>query len=153
MSENDNNVSTMDVDTAFLKSKRGIVKAAEMVTLFVAFVCFTTASTPRYIAASVMEFLITSLLLLLYVLKLNKRLTFFFWPLVDVFNSVFAAIYLAVLSLIAMTSYTANGTLAGGIVFFLSAGLLCVDIYMLFKIITFNKSRNVTQNEANEEKS
>ncbi|KAM6942616.1 proteolipid protein 2 [Xenentodon cancila] len=153
MSENDTKKTTMDVNTAFLKSRRGIVKVAEMGTLLVAFVCFTTAATPKYIAASVLEFLITSLLLLLYLLKLNKRLTFFFWPLVDVFNSLFAAFYLAVLSLIAMTSYTAKGTLAGGIAFFLSAGLLCVDVYTLFKIITLNKSRNETENQANEENS
>lgn len=47
-----------------------------------AFVCFAVASRPKYIAATALEFLITLLLLLLYMLKLNKRLTFFFWPLV-----------------------------------------------------------------------
>lgn len=51
-------------------------------SLLVAFVCFSVGSKPKYITATVLEFLITSLLLLLYVLKLNKRLTFFFWPLV-----------------------------------------------------------------------
>uniref|UniRef100_A0A3Q2WBL1 CKLF-like MARVEL transmembrane domain containing 3 n=1 Tax=Haplochromis burtoni TaxID=8153 RepID=A0A3Q2WBL1_HAPBU len=74
--------TAMEVDTAFLKSRRGIVKVTEMVTLFVAFVCFAVASTPKYIAATALEFFITSLLLVLYLLKLNKRLTFFFWPLV-----------------------------------------------------------------------
>lgn len=48
----------------------------------VAFVCFAAASRPPYIAATVLEFLITAVLLLLYTLKLTKRLTFFFWPLV-----------------------------------------------------------------------
>lgn len=52
------------------------------VTLFMAFVCFAAASRPPYIAATVLEFLITTVLVLLYMLKLNKRLTFFFWPLV-----------------------------------------------------------------------
>ncbi|XP_029904075.1 chemokine-like factor [Myripristis murdjan] len=138
---------TIAVDTAFLRSTRGILKLAEMVTLFVAFVCFTVASRPKYIAATALDFLITLLLLLLYTLKLNKRLTFFFWPLIDVFNSVFAAAFLVVLSLIAVSTYTVKGTLVGGVVGFLSAGLLCVDSYMLFKNITFNKPRNENMNQ------
>ncbi|KAM9366976.1 chemokine-like factor [Symphorus nematophorus] len=140
----------MDVDTTFLKSKRGLLKAAELVALLVAFVCFTAASTPKYIAATVLEFLITLLVVLLYVLRLNKRLTFFFWPLVDVFNSVFAAFYFIVLSLMAMATYTVTGTLVGGIVVFMLAGLLCVDVYTLFKNITFNRPRSEAQNQANE---
>ncbi|XP_028257150.1 proteolipid protein 2 [Parambassis ranga] len=150
MAENRNETTAMEVDTAFLKSRRGIVKVAEMVTLFVAFVCFTAASTPTFIAATVLEFLITSFLLILYLFKLNKKLTFFFWPLVDVFNSVFAAVYFIVLSLMAVTAYTVNGTLAGGIVCFMSAGLLGVDSYTLFKNITFNKPRNEIQNQVDE---
>ncbi|XP_026234284.1 proteolipid protein 2 [Anabas testudineus] len=134
----------MEVDAAFVKSKRGILKVAELVTLCVAFVCFTTASRSEYIAAAVLEFLITLLLLLLYLLKLNKRLTFFFWPLVDVFNSIFAAVYFIALSLAALSTYVVTGTLVGGVVGLVSAGLLCVDSYFLFKNITFNKSREPT---------
>ncbi|KAM6950174.1 proteolipid protein 2 [Lycodopsis pacificus] len=149
MSEDQNRMATIEVDTAFLKSKRGILKVAEMVTLFVAFVCFAAASRPKYIPATVLEFVITSLLLLLYVFKLNKRLTFFFWPLIDVFNSAFAAVYFIVLSLLALTTYTVTGTLVGGIVGLISAGLLGVDCFMLFKNITFNKPRSEIQRQDN----
>uniref|UniRef100_UPI0037E8B5F9 CKLF-like MARVEL transmembrane domain-containing protein 3 n=1 Tax=Semicossyphus pulcher TaxID=241346 RepID=UPI0037E8B5F9 len=146
MSEDQSKNTNMEVDTAFLKSRRGILKVAEMGTLFVAFVCFSVASTPAYITATVLEFLITLFLLLLYMLKLNKRLTFFCWPLVDVFNSVFAAVYFIVLSLLALTTYTVTGVLVGGIVGFLTVGLLCADSYMLFKNITFNRPRRGTVN-------
>ncbi|XP_029283198.1 chemokine-like factor [Cottoperca gobio] len=142
MSEDPNRITTMEVNTAFITSKRGILKVAEMVTLFVAFVCFAVASRPQYIAATVLEFLITSLLLLLYVFKLNKRLTFFFWPLIDVFNSMFGSVYFIILSLLASTTYTVTGTLLGGIVGFMSAGLLCADSVLLLKNITFNMARS-----------
>ncbi|XP_074522312.1 proteolipid protein 2 [Halichoeres trimaculatus] len=144
------NETILDVDIAFLKSKRGILKVAEMGTLLVAVVCFTAASTPQYITATVLEFVITLLLLLLYMFKVNKRLTFFFWPLIDVFNSVFAAFYFFVLSLLAVTTYIVTGTLVGGIIALLTVGLLCMDSYILFKNITFNKPRWETQNQDNE---
>ncbi|AWP01449.1 Chemokine-like factor isoform 2 [Scophthalmus maximus] len=147
MSADHGTITSMDVDVAFVKSKRGILKVAEMVTLFVAFVCFTVGSRPEYITASVMEFLITSLLLSLYLFKLNKRLTFFFWPLVDMVNSVLAAVFFTVLSLVALITYHVTGTLVGGIVTFMSAALLCVDSYTLFRSITFNKRRGESQSQ------
>ncbi|XP_037612968.1 chemokine-like factor [Sebastes umbrosus] len=150
MSEDQNRITSMEVDTAFVKSKRGLLKVAEMATLLVAFVCFAVASRPKYITATALEFLITSLLLLLYMFKLNKRLTFFFWPLVDVFNSVFAAVYFVVLSILALTTYTVTGTLVGGIFGLMLAGLLCADSYVLFKDITFNRPRSETQNQDNQ---
>ncbi|XP_076011407.1 chemokine-like factor [Genypterus blacodes] len=141
----------MEVDTAFFKSRRGVFKLTEMVTLFVAFVCFTVASRPKYIAATALEFVITFLLLLLYVLKLNKKFTFFFWPLIDAFNSVFGAVLFTVLSLIALSTYSVRGTLAGGIVGLMSAVVLCVDSAMLCKNITLNKLRSGTQIQKNQE--
>ncbi|XP_034433758.1 chemokine-like factor [Hippoglossus hippoglossus] len=150
MSADQGTVTSMDVDVAFLKSKRGILKAAEMVTLFAAFVDFTVVSTPKYITATVLELLITSLLLSLYLFKLNKRLTFFFWPLVDVFNSVFAVFYFLVLSLLAMITYTVTGMLVGGIFTLVSAALFSADGYILFRNITLNQPRGETQSPNNQ---
>uniref|UniRef100_A0A672G6L3 MARVEL domain-containing protein n=1 Tax=Salarias fasciatus TaxID=181472 RepID=A0A672G6L3_SALFA len=157
MSGNQDERPAVEMDTSFLRSRRGIVKLAEMGTLFVAFVCFAVACLPQHIAATVLEFFITLFLLLLYLLRLNKRLTLFFWPLVvshiprhkltklhkvvqelrmrkccnfqlfffsrvclfvspkDLFNSTFAAVYLIVLGLIALTTYTVTGVLVGGV--------------------------------------
>ncbi|XP_029955407.1 chemokine-like factor [Salarias fasciatus] len=142
MSGNQDERPAVEMDTSFLRSRRGIVKLAEMGTLFVAFVCFAVACLPQHIAATVLEFFITLFLLLLYLLRLNKRLTLFFWPLVDLFNSTFAAVYLIVLGLIALTTYTVTGVLVGGVACLISAALHGVESYTLFKNITFNKSRN-----------
>ncbi|MGH0122763.1 UNVERIFIED_CONTAM: hypothetical protein FKN15_004345 [Acipenser sinensis] len=54
-----------------------------MVTNFIAFICFVTVSgTASYVAATWMEIVISFLFFLLYLLKLNKKLTVFFWPLI-----------------------------------------------------------------------
>ncbi|XP_072527451.1 chemokine-like factor [Salminus brasiliensis] len=131
----------VEVDLAFLKSKRGLLKIAELVVLFVAFVCFAVASRPPYIAATGVEFLVTLALFLLYLLKLHKTFSFFFWPLIDVFNSFFAAAFIGIISIIAMATHTVKGTLAGGIMSLVAVVLWCVDGYYLFKKITFNQQR------------
>lgn len=136
---------SVEMDLAFLTSFRGLLKLAEMVTVFVAFVCYASASPPIYVAATVLELLVTLALLLLYLLKLNKRLTLLFWPLVDVLNSVVAAGFMLVVSVIALSTYTVTGTLAGGIVGFISAVLWSVDGFMLGKRITLNQPRSQVQ--------
>ncbi|KAI5088814.1 chemokine-like factor isoform X1 [Silurus meridionalis] len=124
------NQSFIEVDKAFLKSKRGLLKIAELVVLFVAFVCFTVASRPPYISATCLEFIITLALLILYFLKLHKSLTFFFWPLIDVFNSFFAALFLCIISLVAVSTFTTKGTLVGG------DFLRCITASIVFFIIS-----------------
>ncbi|XP_006641425.1 proteolipid protein 2 [Lepisosteus oculatus] len=131
----------MEIDFTFLKSRRGILKVSEMVTVFVAFVCFATARGAPYIAATCMEFVITLALFLLFLLKLNKKITFIFWPLIDIFNSAFAALFVFILSVIALTTYSAEGALGGGIVGLIAAALWSVDAYLFFKRITFNQPR------------
>ncbi|KAF5889276.1 chemokine-like factor, partial [Clarias magur] len=84
------------------------------VVLFMAFVSFTAAARPAYISATCLEFFITLALLILYLLKLHKSLSFFFWPLIDVLNSCFAALFLCIISLVAVSTFTTEGTLVGG---------------------------------------
>ncbi|XP_046696058.1 chemokine-like factor [Silurus meridionalis] len=138
------NQSFIEVDKAFLKSKRGLLKIAELVVLFVAFVCFTVASRPPYISATCLEFIITLALLILYFLKLHKSLTFFFWPLIDVFNSFFAALFLCIISLVAVSTFTTKGTLVGGVMGLAAVVLWCVDGYIVFRKITFNQTMGST---------
>ncbi|XP_057203140.1 chemokine-like factor [Triplophysa rosa] len=130
---------TMEIDLDLLKSTKGLLKIAEVVSVFVALVCYAVASRPPYIAATCMEFFITLGFLLLYLLKLNKMFTFIFWPLIDVFNSFFAAALMFILSLLAVSTYRLKGTLGGGIVGLVAVALWCLDGYLLFKKITFNK--------------
>lgn len=135
----------MEVDLALLKSTKGLLKISEMVCVFVAFVCYAVASRPAYIAVTCMEFFITLGFLLLYLLKLNKMFTFFFWPLMDVFSSFFAAALMCILSLVAVSTFTVKGTLSGGIVGFVAAVLWSLDGYILFKKITFNNPGTTTE--------
>ncbi|KAJ8247236.1 hypothetical protein COCON_G00234390 [Conger conger] len=137
----------MEYDVAFVRSIRGMLKVGELVTVFVALVCFATTSGSSYIAASCMELLMTAALLTLYILKLNKRFTFFFWPLIDVFNSIFAAAFMFIISTIAISHPTAKGILGGGIVGLLATGLWCGDAVLLFRKITFNQARTASPPE------
>ncbi|KFQ56587.1 Chemokine-like factor, partial [Pelecanus crispus] len=108
----------------------------------VAFLCFA-ASRARgaYTALALMEVAITALFFLLYLLKLDKKMSWLFWPLADIFNSVIAALFLLIVCLFAVISKTNNGTLAGG-VFGLVLFVLCVvDAVLIFQKISLDGPR------------
>uniref|UniRef100_A0A3B3QSC5 MARVEL domain-containing protein n=1 Tax=Paramormyrops kingsleyae TaxID=1676925 RepID=A0A3B3QSC5_9TELE len=116
----------MTVDrTTFFATKRTFLAA------FVAFVCFAVAAERPYIAAAGLEFFITLAFLLLYLLKLNKRFSYLCWPLMvrtflimcrnftklyldvslpsifqDVANSLVAAVFIFIISLVAVSTYS-----------------------------------------------
>ncbi|XP_048886746.1 chemokine-like factor [Brienomyrus brachyistius] len=131
----------MEVDTKFLKTLRGSLKIVEMLATFVAFLSFAVAAERPYMAAAGIEFCITLAFLLLYLLKFNKRFTYLCWPLMDVANSLVAAVFIFILSLVAVVTYSTKGTLIGGIFLTMSACLWSVDGILLFRKI-FNKATN-----------
>ncbi|NXF94317.1 CKLF factor, partial [Eubucco bourcierii] len=130
------------VDTTFPRSPRGALKLSRTVVALVAFLCFVAShSRGAYTALAAMEAIITALFFLLYLLQLDRKLSWFFWPLADIFNSVIAALFLLVVCLFAVIIKTDNGTLAGG-VFGLILFVLCVvDAVLLFKKISFGRAR------------
>ncbi|XP_073763308.1 chemokine-like factor [Danio rerio] len=69
----------------------------------------------------------------------------------DVFNSLFAAAFMFILSMVAVSTFTVKGTLSGGIMGFVAAALWSLDGYILFKKITFNKPRTTTRAQTGEE--
>ncbi|KAK7913250.1 hypothetical protein WMY93_013461 [Mugilogobius chulae] len=113
MSEDHSKTPQLEVDFAFLKSYKGILKLAELTTLFAAFVSFCVASASKYITATAIEFTIVLTLILLYAFKLNKKIQLIFWPLVDSFNSLFGSLFILVLSIIAMSLETSERQLFG----------------------------------------
>ncbi|NXE94955.1 CKLF factor, partial [Menura novaehollandiae] len=106
------------------------------------FLCFVASSAHEaYAALAGMETGITVLFLLLYLLRLDKRMRCLLWPLADIFNSVIAALFLLVVCLFAIILRTNKGTLAGGVLGLILLVLCLVDAILLCKKIRFNRPR------------
>ncbi|NXI41232.1 CKLF factor, partial [Galbula dea] len=133
------------VDSSFPRSLRGAVKLARVLVAFVAFLCFVASrSRGAYTALAGWEVVITAVFFLLYLLKLDERLSWLFWPLADIFNSVIAALFLLIVCLFAVIIKTNNGTLAGGVFGLVLLVLCVVDAVLLFRKISFAGPRGRT---------
>lgn len=134
----------MELDVSFLKTLRGGLKSAELVSVCIALICFAVSSSVgTYLMVPAVETVITLFFLLIYLLKLNKAIKMFFWPLIDIFNAVISAILLLVVCIIAVIGHDNGGTVAGGVFGFIVTVLLCVDAYLLCRSVTFNKPAKV----------
>ncbi|XP_019361081.1 PREDICTED: chemokine-like factor [Gavialis gangeticus] len=136
-----------DLRWDYALSLRGALKIARLITAFVAFLCFVISrSQEAYFVLAIMDFIITLLFFLLYFLKFDRKMKFVFCPLVDVFNSLIAALFFFIVSLFAIITKSNVGTLVGGVFGILSFFLCVADSVFLFKKITFNqpRGRNVT---------
>ncbi|KFP27965.1 Chemokine-like factor, partial [Colius striatus] len=112
---------------------------------FVTFVCFAAShSHGAYTALAAMETAITALFLLLYLLKLDKKMRCLFWPLADIFNSVIAALFLFIVCLFAIILKANDGTLAGGVLGLLLLVLCVADAVVLSKKISLDGPRRRT---------
>ncbi|CAM4638643.1 chemokine-like factor [Caretta caretta] len=132
----------VELNSGYPRSLPGALKIARLVVAFVTCICFAASkSHEAFIALAIMEFVITLLFFLLYLLKLDKKMKFLFWPLADIFNSLIAVLFFIIVCLCAIIIKTTTGTLVGGVFGLLLVGLCIADSVLLFKKITFNKPR------------
>ncbi|NXB70675.1 CKLF factor, partial [Donacobius atricapilla] len=156
------------VHWAFLRSARGALKIARTVrpgpapgrtarpwpaltpsppvpqlVALAALICFVASGAPKACTAlAVMETVITALFLLLYLLRVDKRMRLCFHYLFqDILNSVISALFLLVVGLFAITVKTNKGTLAGGVLALILLVLCFVDAVLLYKKIVLDKAR------------
>ncbi|XP_062474234.1 chemokine-like factor [Pezoporus occidentalis] len=128
-------MALVEVDRAFPRSLRGSINIARMLLAWGMFFCFLGArSGGMYTSLAGMEVVITTLFFLLYLLKLDKKMTWLFWPLADIFNSMIAALFLLVVCLFAVVGKTNKATLAGGVFGFILLILCVVDAVVFWKI-------------------
>ncbi|XP_032086765.1 chemokine-like factor [Thamnophis elegans] len=128
------------VDRQFPRSVSGILKAARMVVAFMAIITFVVKrSHEAFLALVIMELVITFLFYLLYLLKLDVKLKFMFWPLADAFNSLVAALFLIIVGLCATIIKTNKQTLIGGIFCLILCGLCIADATLILKKVNFKK--------------
>ncbi|XP_053843714.1 chemokine-like factor [Vidua macroura] len=132
----------LEVDRAFPRSARGVLKIARTVVALTVLICFVASGAHEAcMALAGMETVITVLSLLLYLLRLDVRMRCLFWPLADIFNSVIAALFLLVVSLFAIIVKTNEGTLAGGVLGLILLVLCIADVVLLWKKISLDKAR------------
>ncbi|XP_042196299.1 proteolipid protein 2 [Callorhinchus milii] len=131
----------MELNLAFAKSTRGVLKLSELTVGFVAFVSFATCFSGAYVAIPLLELLITLAFYLLYLLKLHSSLTLIFWPLTDVLSSLLAALFLLIICIAALVSKTTAGAVTGSVCGFAAICLYFADAYLTYKLITFNQRR------------
>ncbi|XP_053809261.1 chemokine-like factor isoform X2 [Vidua chalybeata] len=75
-------MALLEVDRAFPRSARGVLKIARTVVALTVLICFVASGAHEACTALAgMETVITVLFLLLYLLKLDVRMRCLFWPL------------------------------------------------------------------------
>ncbi|NXC46613.1 CKLF factor, partial [Penelope pileata] len=130
------------VDRGFARSLHCALKIARTLVAVAAIISFVISrSHEAYLALVAAEAVITLLFLVLYALRLDRRLRCLFWPLADVFNSVVGALFLLIVCLFAVIIRTNTGTLVGGVLGLLLFVLSVLDAVLLFQKISFSSSR------------
>ncbi|EFB15841.1 hypothetical protein PANDA_006901, partial [Ailuropoda melanoleuca] len=102
---------------------------------------FIIAQAPEpYIVITGFEVTVTLFFIMLYILRLDRLIACLFWPLLDIINSVIAAIFMIIISVLALLPETTTFIVLGG-VFGLLAAVCCIaDGVLIYRKLLFNPS-------------
>ncbi|XP_040272830.1 CKLF-like MARVEL transmembrane domain-containing protein 5 [Bufo bufo] len=141
--------SSFSLDKEFLNSLKGRILLAELVLCFVIFICFA-ASISSYLAAPLIELIITLIFLILFSSHYHLRVTALNWPCVDFMRCVSAAVIFVVVSIVAAARSSGDGGAITAALFgFLLVGVFCYDAYMIYKIEITDRTAETGDGAAN----
>ncbi|XP_031536530.1 chemokine-like factor isoform X1 [Vicugna pacos] len=125
----------------FCFSVKGHVKILRLVLTVTSMTFFIIAQAPEpYIVITGFEVTIIFFFIVLYTVRLDRLVNCVFWPLLDVINSMVAAVFMILISMLALIPETTTYIVIGG-VFGLAASVFCIaDGALIYRKLLFNPS-------------
>ncbi|VCX30926.1 unnamed protein product [Gulo gulo] len=99
----------------FCFSVKGHVKILRLALSVTSMTFFIIGQAPEpYIVITGFEVTIIFFFIILYILRLDRLIACLFWPLLDILNSVIAAIFMVIISVMALLPETTRVIVLGG---------------------------------------
>uniref|UniRef100_A0ABK0L984 Chemokine-like factor n=1 Tax=Rattus norvegicus TaxID=10116 RepID=A0ABK0L984_RAT len=122
----------------FCLSLKCFVKTLRLVVTVASMIFFIVAQAPEpYIVITGFEVTIILFLIALYMCSLDKTMRSFFWPLLDVINSVVTTLFMLIVSVSALIPETSTMIMVGGVFGFLTVICTVADCALMCQKLRF----------------
>ncbi|XP_045438776.1 chemokine-like factor isoform X2 [Pipistrellus kuhlii] len=122
----------------FCCSVKGNVKLVLTATSMTFFIL--SQDPEPYIVITGFEVTITFAFIVLYMIRLDRRVTFLCWPLLDIINSLVAAMFMMVIAMLALIAENMLFTVLGGVFCLLAVVCCFADAALIYRKLLFNPS-------------
>ncbi|XP_021492110.1 chemokine-like factor [Meriones unguiculatus] len=125
----------------FCMTLKGFVKILRLVVTVASMIFFIIAQAPEpYIVITGFELTIIFFFVALYICRLDKKMRWLFWPLLDVINSMVTMLFMLTVSVLALLPETSKMTILGGVFGLLTVICAIVDCALTSRKIILNPS-------------
>ncbi|XP_060041394.1 chemokine-like factor isoform X7 [Erinaceus europaeus] len=125
----------------FCFSVKGHVKMLRLALTATSMTFFILAQAPEpYIVITGFEVTVILFFILLYMLRLDRLMNCLFWPLLDIINSMVTAVFMIIVSVLALIPETTFFIVLGGVFGVLTAVCCLADGALIYRKLMFNPS-------------
>ncbi|XP_076988752.1 chemokine-like factor isoform X1 [Tamandua tetradactyla] len=137
----------------FCLTVKGHVKLLRLVLTVTSLIFFIVAQAPEpYIVVAGFEVTVIFFFIILYLFRLDRLMKCLFWPLLDVINSFVAAVFMIIISVLAILPETTTLTVIGG-VFGLLTAMCCIgDAVLIYRKLLLNPGGPYQKKPSHDEK-
>ncbi|XP_045047916.3 chemokine-like factor [Desmodus rotundus] len=125
----------------FCFSVKGHVKMLRLALTVTSLTFFIISQAPEpYIVVAGFEVTVIFFFIILYILRLDRLIDCIFWPLLDIINSLVTAVFMMIVSVLALLPETTTFTLLGGVFGLLTVASSIADGVLIYRKLLFNPS-------------
>ncbi|XP_073456854.1 proteolipid protein 2-like [Aquarana catesbeiana] len=130
---------------SYIRTKKGIVLATEIICCFIVLICYAASNTPGYLGIAISELIISTIFFFVFAFHYEQNIPFIHWGWTDFIRAAVAGGLFIILCIICLIRGGDGAGIAGSVI-----GLLTGIVFAYDAFITFPKLRKANAPAANE---
>ncbi|KAM9325520.1 proteolipid protein 2 [Gastrophryne carolinensis] len=126
------NASCMSLLMAYVRTRKGMVLAAEIAFCLVILICYAASNTPGYLGIAITELILSTIFLILFATRYDQQIAVIHWGWTDFIRAAVGGGLLIILSLVCLIRGGDGPGIAGSVFGLLAGILFAYDAYITF---------------------
>ncbi|XP_018424643.1 PREDICTED: proteolipid protein 2 [Nanorana parkeri] len=124
--------SCMDQVKAYVRTRKGIVLATEIVFCIIVLICYAASRHPGYLGVAITELVFSTVFFFLFALRYDQQFAFIHWGWTDFLRAALGAALFIILCIICLIRGGDGAGIAGSVIGLLTGVLLAYDAFLTF---------------------
>ncbi|XP_068104473.1 proteolipid protein 2 isoform X3 [Hyperolius riggenbachi] len=148
-SATEQNASCMSRTKAYVRTRKGIILAAEIGACLVVLICYAASRTPGYLGVAITELIFSTIFFFLFALSIHQQIAFIHWGWTDFIRAAVGGGLFIILSIVCLIRGGDGAGIAGSVFGLLTGILFGYDAFITFPTLKKTHAPAATESPDN----
>ncbi|XP_073496018.1 proteolipid protein 2 [Phyllobates terribilis] len=141
--------SCLSLVTAYARTRKGAILAAEIAICLIVLICYAASNTPGYLGVAITELIFSVIFFFLFAARYDQQIAFIHWGWTDFLRAAIGGGLFIILSLVCLIRGGDGPGIAGSVFGLLAGILFAYDAFITFPTLRKTHTQAATESPDN----